>query len=319
MRKKIILFSFIIVTITILSGCLLNSMHVHAATGDVYSIGVSPMTQKIILNPGEKYDGSFTINNPADREDDFYYTVSVEPFYVDENYNAYNKRTGNLNQIVDWVTLANTEGVLHPNDIKEIKFSINVPENAPAGGQYASISVQARSSNDEDSESSMGVKINQVVSIAHNIFAEISGTTIRHGEILSVDLPSFLFSGNIVGSALVKNTGNVHGAARYTMQVFPLFSSEEIYTNEENPQSVLILPDRQYYNELTWTETPPVGIFNVKYTVEFEGSIAEVSKMVIVCPIWLLFIIIFITVALIIWLVVKIRTHGKSKSRTNAE
>ena len=273
---------------------------------------VSPMNQKIVLNPGETYYSSFKITNPATNDFNFLYEAEVTPFYVDSDYGVIYENNGDYNQMVDWITIENPEGTIVPNNTNELYFSIKVPENAPAGGQYAGITITSR--NDDDPEGN-SINIKARYSIAHIIYAEIAGTTSLGGEIIEASVPSFLISGNISGSSLVKNTGNVHGTAVYKLQVFPLFSDEEMYTNEEDPVNLTILPDRARYAETVWEDTPAVGIFSVVYTVEFEGITAQVSKMVIKCPIWLLFIIIFVVFALIIYFVMRVKTKKKATKK----
>lgn len=186
--------------------------------------------------------------------------------------------------MIDWITLSRTEGVLNPNESEEIPFTIKVPEDAPAGGQYAAIMVSSKGS-------VSGGTMNERIEIAHLIYAEVAGETVRRGDITNVNVPSFLLSGNITGSAMIKNTGNVHSNATHTMKIFPLFSNEEVFTNEENPQTNLIMPGSSRLTSVTWTETPSIGIFHVLYDVEFEGVKNSVDKYVIICPLWLLFLI----------------------------
>lgn len=280
-----------------------------AADAD-FGISMSPMNQKIVLTPGETYAGSFRITNPDSHTEDFPYNVVVQPFYVNEDYAPYyNENNGDYNQIVNWITTDITEGVVSPNQTQEIHFTIDVPEDAPAGGQYAAITVASKMSGGSTVQGGLNLKVSQAM--AHIVFAEIAGTTVRNGEVVSADVPGFLFSGNISGSSTIKNTGNVHSTASYKLQVFPLFSDEEIFTNEENPDTATILPDRALYNATEWDKTPSVGIFNVVYTAEFEGVTTEVKKMVIVCPIWLLAIIIFAIISIIIYLVAKSKNRKK--------
>lgn len=305
MVKKHLILKNLIMVLFIVPLTLCNILTAYADG----KFSVSPMNQKIILTPGETYRSSFKVTNPGTNTANFAYKADVTPFYVNDNYEIIYENNNDYNQIVNWITLDNSEGIITPNNTIELYFSINVPETAPAGGQYAAITV---TSNNNSSSQEGAINIQAKYSIAHIIYAEIAGTTERHGEVLSADLPSFLLSGNITGSSSVKNTGNVHGTAKYTLQVFPLFSNEEVYTNEESPLELTILPDRTLYNELAWEDTPAIGIFNVIYTVEFEGITTQVSKLVIKCPIWLLFIIIFAIFALIFYFVAKSKARKKA-------
>jgi hypothetical protein len=286
-----------------------------STSGLVYAernFALTPAYQKIVLVPGEKYEGTLGVVNPVDNENDFHYSLSVEPFFVDENNNPVSANNGDYNQIVNWVQLEHTTGTVSPNNTQNEHFTIDVPEDAPAGGQYFMIKALEK---EDISEVSGSISIQNRLAIGHPIYAEVVGETIRSGEITESEVSSFLLSGNITGRSTVKNTGNVHGDAKYTLQVFPLFSGEEIYTNVENPHTKLIMPEREVYQEEAWDKTPMIGIFNVVYTVEFEGSVAQISKMVIICPIWLLFIIIFAVFVLIFYFVAKSKNRKKAAAK----
>ena len=285
-----------------------------------HGISMSPLSLKTVLNPGDIYNGSFMVRNAENNADDFNYKIFAQSFYVTNDENGKNSfvldEDNDYNQIVDWVNINGPqEGVLARGESMDVNYTISVPENAHGGGQYVAITV---ASNDDNGNATDGqddsLGINDTIAMAFTIYAEITGDTVKQGEIIDASVPSFLLSGNIGGSSSIKNTGNVHGTAKYTLQVFPLFSDEEVFTNEEDPDEKTILPDRTLYSETVWDQTPEIGIFNVKYTVEFEGQTAEVSKMVIKCPIWLLFIILAVVAGIIIWIVMRIRTKSNKKS-----
>ena len=319
-KKKWALFS-IFTTVVLITACQ-TSIIVKALNG--FAFTVSPMSENIVLNPGDEYSSSLDIYIPTEYENNIKYNVEIVPYFVDENYNNdFNNEYGTSSRITEWISFDTPkEGKLSPGQKTTILYTINVPEDAAGGGQYAAILVSANIWDNEDSRDSENTKndkidtaIKEEKKIAYIIYAEIAGDITRQGEIVDVNMPSFLLSEDIAGSSSIKNTGNVHGEAEYILQVFPLFSDEEIYTNEDDPATATILPNRTRYQETSWNQTPAIGIFNVIYTVEFEGVTTQVSKIVIKCPVWLLFIIIFAIMALIIWLITRTKSRGKKKSR----
>ena len=278
---------------------------------------LSPMSQKIVLVPGETYRGGMTVSNPANSTEEFNYAVKVSSYYpskveggIDDYSGAdYVKKT-NMNQIVDWTTIDNPKGTLQPNEENVILFSITVPADAPAGGQYMALMVG------EDAELKKEEGIKEIMQMAHVIYAEVAGETTKKGSILENNVPSFSTSSKYKTSATVRNDGNIHAEAKYTLQVWPLFSDEEICTNEESPEDSLVLPDtKKYYSQEC--NLPMVGIFRVKQVVKIFGEESIVEKTVIICPLWLIFVILFAIVLLIAWIVAKAKKRGGS-SRESA-
>lgn len=281
---------------------MFNSTSVHAE-GDMY-LNLTPMRASMVLNPGDTYRGTFIISNPGFSEGVLQYKIDVEPFYVDEESNPIFVNEGDSSRIVEWVTLDSKDtGEVEPNHSATIEYTIKVPEDAPAGGQYACI----RAATNPGTGETGYLNIQESFGICHVILAEITGNTTFTGEIESAGVTSFLLGGKIVGSSVVKNTGNVHALATYKMKITNFFGGEVLYTNEDDPESHYVLPDRLLYDETVWAETPMAGIFNVEYAVEFQGLTTTVNQMVIVCPWWILFIII----AIIMILVIRITTLVK--------
>ncbi len=283
---------------------------------------ISPPKQKILLAPGEKFEGTIKVSNSSNAQQDLKYSVTIGSYGIgkDENGKVDYEMTDvdtvtNYNQIMEWITLGKENGTVAPNETDTIPFTIDVPNDAPAGGQYASIIVQDDTGHEEGQTSGNGVMIQGIVRFASSIIAEVSGETREEGEIIENTLPAFLLNSSLEANSLVKNNGNVHTDAEYILQVWPLFNGEEICTNEEKPETSLILPETERYHVQS-CNLPSFGIFRAKQTVKIFGETSTMERVVFVCPLWLLFLIIFIIVALVIWLITKIRANRTNRAKS---
>ena len=310
-RQMIEKIKLLISAVVLLASSLLSGTGVLAAdaNNEKYMMIISPPRQRIILMPGEVYEGSINVSNSFNAVRDLKYSVHIGSFNLgkDEDGNADYDFTDvntitSYNQIMNWITLGKESGVVAPGETDVLPYTINVPEDAPAGGQYATI-IFHDSTNDDDVKEG-NVMIQNVVEFAAGIFADVAGQTREEGVIVENNIPLFILTNELVASSVVKNNGNVHTDAEYILQFWPLFSDEEVCTNEEEPETSMIMPETERYHAQT-CNLPSFGIFRAKQTVKIFGETSIVEKTIIVCPLWLLFIIIFVIVALIIWLITK--------------
>ena len=296
----------ILATLTVVASAFVSFFFAEETYADTAIKGflVSPMRQQIILTPGETTKLTVTVSNPNDSKSAIDYEAFItnytpaastsESSFSDTEYNIYS-------DIVDWVTIENSEGTVSPNEQETVVVTISVPEDAHAGGQYFVVNVKEKEDESELEEDGFMIKESYVIN--SEVYVTVTGDTKNTGTISNLSLPTILFKGNLSGSATVTNTGNVHSDATYTLQVFPLFSDEEVYTNEESPASAIILPSQTYTRSVTWKSTPKFGLYRVRFTVAFADQESVTEKLVLVCPMWFLLIILFVIVLLILWLV----------------
>lgn len=306
------------ITVCVIICCVVAALYMSNghAEGAESSLTFGPTSQRISLKPGETYRSSVIVSNPAMSENDLKFQLYVAPYSVaNDDYDPVFDKVGTYTQIVDWITLDKTEGTLKPNDNMEIGFTVKVPKDVPAGGQYAAIVAQDVTS--FDSANNNGVQISGISAVASVVVADVAGQTREYGEVFENNMPTFVMSAPFVASAGVKNTGNVHTDAKSVLQVWPLFSDEEIYTNEESEDNdKLVLPDTTRYFFNTWEDVPVVGIFRAKQTVTIFGETSVNEKIIVICPLWLLFIVIFLIALLLVWFVtIIIKKVRKSKDK----
>lgn len=320
MAKKFKLFlAAILAAVTFGTFQLIVSSDVHAddTTQNAIHLQVSPTKQKLSLTPGSSYVGTFKVHNAGAAP--FHYSVSATPYSVtNDNYSPDYTGLTNYTQIAEWITFdkATETGLLQPGEVAEVAYTVNVPKDAPAGGQYAALMAQTEDGNDE----------NATVAVIHRVgmilYAAVPGETRESGEIIKNNVNTFYFNPPLTVSSLVKNTGNVEQTATYTVKIYPLFSNEAVFSNEEKPdkeKQLDVIPETSRFNSITWEGAPHIGIFSVEQTIEFAGQVSTNKKLVLICPLWLLFIIFALLFFIIFWLFSRAKNRKREAARHSRE
>lgn len=271
---------------------------------------ILPMSQRFSLKAGETTEGSIKIVNPADATEDFSYKVTVTPYgVVGEDYTADLLSDSARTSISKWIKIEEPTGKIKPNETKEIKFTINVPEDAPPGGQYATIAV----SSNADANNSEGVAVQNVLEMASIIYGTVAGEIKRGGEIIENNVPGFVVTTPAKLSALIKNDGNIHTDASFVISVSDFFTGNVILpTEEETGQySELIMPETTRFIEREISHLPSLGVIKVSQTIYFNGKSSTVEKDMIICPIWFMALVALTLGSIIFTIVHIIRKHRK--------
>ncbi len=275
---------------------------------------VMPMNQKFYLTPGEEYEGSITVINPADAKTDFSYKVSVTPYsVVGEEYAADLATRSNLSAIVDWITIENPTGTLAPNSSEKVNFKITVPEDAAGGGQYATITVSSNSAQTADGE----VAIENVFEMASIIYASVDGEINHVGKIEENTVPAFSATAPVKVTTRLSNEGNVHEEATIVIKATNMFTGETILPTEENEgrYTEVVMPGSERYISREVSNLPMFGMVHIEQTVYYLGLSSVEAVNVLICPVWFLILMFATFGAIVAGIIGAIARHKKKKSK----
>lgn len=272
---------------------------------------VSPMGQNVTLVPGETYEGSINVTNPAAATRDFTYVVAASAYGVTgDDYTASFSRSSERSKIVDWITIENPTGTLKPNETRTVNFKINVPADAAGGGQYAALIV---SSAERDAQQE-GVSVNNIFEIASLLFAKVDGEIHREGKILNNEIPGFVTSLPIVTSVKVENDGNIHETAKVAIKVKDFFSKNIIYpeSGESGAIEETIIPETTREITRNVEGMSQLGVFEVTQTLSYMGKESEIKQTVVVCPVWFMVLVLATITAVIVAIVAAVKRHRRN-------
>lgn len=278
---------------------------------------VLPMSQDMYLEAGKTFTGSITVANPADASGDFHYAVSVSPYsVVDENYTADLATMSDRSAIVEWIEIENPTGVLKPNESVKVNFKINVPLDAPSGGQYAAIAVRSN----EEATDTGGVSVQNVFELASLLLANVAGETKHEGSILENQIPGFITNGSPTVTALLTNDGNVHETAKVTIHVKNAITGETMFPKEGQSDEFieLVMPGTTRYIARSLDDLPSLGIYSVSQDISYLGSSSYNSTVMISCPIWFL-VLFIVTIGAIIGMTIALVRKKMMRKKLHTE
>lgn len=273
---------------------------------------VLPMNQILSLAAGETYEGELTIVNPIDATSNFEYKIEVSPYGVSgDDYAADLMTETTRTQIVDWIKVSEPTGSLRPNESRVVKYTIQVPEGAPAGGQYAAIAVSSNP-NDEVGDK---VAVKNVFEMASLIYAQIQGETTHDGQIEENDVPGFVMGAPINVTTRFSNNGNIHEVAVTRLEVTDAITGRQILPigEDDGTYSELIMPETERLMIRDINDLPLVGIVHVKQTAYYNGETSVAEQNVIICPIWFIVAVVVVlgaVIGLIVRMIMKKHKRG---------
>ena len=277
---------------------------------------ISPVSNKVTLVAGEKNEYNFTVSNIG--SETFSYHVYAAPYSVtDEEYNVNFSNETNRTQISRWIKFYDAENKLtdkagftiKSGEKQTINYQIAVPEDVPAGGQYATIFAES----DETEGELSGSGIKTVSRVGLIVYGRTDGETEDKATITDFNIPTFLTSGKISADSRVENYGNTDFETVYEFEVSSIFGKQLFVKNN----AYNILPDTARRVKTEWEETPMMGFYKVHYKVSaLDGAVTEdKTKIVVIMPIWMIIISIILLTFIVVWVIILIRKRKERKSR----
>jgi len=341
MLKKL---SYLLILPALVLGLFTTTPVAALEAGDLV-MSISPSEQVIDLEPGQKYHGSVTVTNVGRLAFDF--TLKAAPYHVnDDNYDPDFSTDSSYTNLKNWLRFPKSVYRLDPGQSVDAEFIVDVPADAPNGGQYAAIMIQNSAVNPADQEdpadqndptgqdeaagqnAASNSPLNLQVRAAAVLYGHVQGGELREAaELTNHSLPGFILGDTFSAAATIENSGNVDFYACQTLSVRNFFTNNEILqpgeAGDESPftETLIVLPGTSRTSVLNWhlpdTGTFPIGLYRVTQTVVFLDQTHTFDTLLFVCPVWLALILLFLIILLVVWLILGLAKHHKTKRQNS--
>jgi len=218
------LFSFFLATF-FLVGFFFLTEKVNAQSQNTLSLSVSPIIYDVSVVKEQELKSNLRVINVNKK--DLTVFLQVVNFIPSDDKGSVKflppLEDEDKNTLANWINITNEPLIVPAEQVIEVPFSLNIPQNAPPGGHYAAILVSTRPFFGTNDESNL--KISQVVTSL--VFAKVAGTVNELGFIRD-----FYTTHNLVEKPEVsfelrfENTGNVYLQPQGEIKIFNMWGEE---------------------------------------------------------------------------------------------
>jgi hypothetical protein len=287
-------------------------MAAEAAKAAKVAIEVSPTSQTIDLQPGQKYSGEFQVKNSG-ASGTLVFEPSTSPYgvsgasYEDKLYDEGLMRT----EITRWISFDRASYSLEPGKSIMVHYTVDTPLDAPGGGQYAALLASSKTETGSQGDGSAVLTVNSVGMILQ---AHVAGDTRETGEITSFGARFWNWQPPVPIEAKVKNSGNVDFELKYKISTRDLFGGEATVQAEGDQ---VIYPDTEYTLVKEWDKAPLLGLYFVDAEFEIPGGSQSFSQLIVICPMYTLVMVLAVVLLITIMIVGSVVRNKKRTFRSN--
>lgn len=273
---------------------ILAGLFVPAASGSAsakMAIGVDPGKFEYNIKPGGTAEGKIRVTNEGDETLDFVSLYVANVVQKKDGKTDYAKPTGYepvFKSPASWIYLAAPDPTkvkdnlayvsLKQGEGVDVKFTVNVPDNARSGDHSALVFFEVRKP--VTSGTSVGGRVGSRIRV------RVAGKVIEKLAIDRFDLPNLVFGSSIDYSVGVKNTGNVD--IKPKISVFKVKGGERV--SEKSPKSPYVFAGGRADVKDKYDLGSDFGIETVKVSIDYGENFVDRTAQVLVVPYWLAYL-----------------------------
>jgi hypothetical protein len=221
-----------------------------AAISSAQSIGVSitPAQIEETIDPGTSRDFTFTLQNLNESEQTFFFFTRNITGVIDGGTPVFAENNQEVTgyELADWITLESSSAVLAGGATQEVRFKMNVPQDASPGSHFGGVFISVDPPEIENSGAAVGYQVANIISI------RVAGEANNTANIRQFSTERYFHgSQNVNFLARIENAGNVLVRPSGPLEIYNMLG-QKVDTLNFNDSQNAVFPANTRDFTLAW-------------------------------------------------------------------